>query len=185
MKKNFVFKTLFVLVALVAVLFVVPSCDKVKDLAEFDVPYTLPDVHFTIDSVDYLPKTEQLLVQQTMTLNVDSIIQEHGLDGIGETQFEYIRLAVESPAWVNFSWLNSARVTVSAQGLSETQIAAIASISPDGRSVDLQLSNTDVSSTISTGSFVLKVYGDITPPLPAGTIGLLLRSKIKMTVQPV
>ncbi|MHC1778523.1 MAG: hypothetical protein AB9834_24195 [Lentimicrobium sp.] len=185
MKKNFVFTTTLIIVAVIAAVITIPSCDKVKDLAEFDIAYTLPDVEFTIDSVDYLPKTEQLLAQQTLTLNVDSIIQEHGLDGIGETQFEYVRLSVVSPAWVNFSWLNSARVTVSAQGLSETQVAAIASISPDGRTVDLQLSNTDVSSTISTGSFILRVYGDITPPLPAGTIGLLLSSKIKMTVQPI
>lgn len=185
MKRNFILKTVLVMVAFVAAILVVTSCDKVKDLAEFDVPYTLPDARFTLDSVDYLPKTEQLLVQQTMTLNVDSIIEKHGLDGIGETQFEYVRLEVESPAWVNFSWLNSARVTVSAEGLSETQVAAVTSVNPDGRSVDLQLSNTDVSSTISTGSFVLRVYGDITPPLPAANITLLLKSKIIMTVQPI
>lgn len=185
MKRKVDFKTVFVVAAFVAAIMVVPSCDKVKDLAEFDISYTLPDARFTLDSLDYLPKTEQLLVQQTMTLNVDSIIEKHGLDGIGDTQFEYVRLEVESPAWVNFSWLNSARVTVSAQGLSETQVAAVTSISPDGRAVDLQLSNTNVSSTISTGSFVLRVYGDITPPLPAANITLLLTSKIKMTVQPI
>lgn len=185
MKRNVDFKTVLVIVAFVVAILVVPSCDKVKDMAEFDISYALPDARFTLDSVDYLPKTEQLLVQQTITLNVDSIIEEHNLDGIGETQFEYIKLEVESPAWVNFSWLNSARVTVSAEGLSETQVAAVTSVNPDGRSVDLQLSNTNVSSTISTGSFELRVYGDITPPLPAANITLLLTSKIKMTVQPI
>jgi hypothetical protein len=185
MRRSFVFKTLLIATAFIAAILVVPSCDKVKDLAEFDISYALPDARFTLDSVNYLPKAEQLLVQQTMTLNVDSIIEKHNLNGIGETQFEYIRLEVESPAWVNFSWLNSARVTVSAEGLSETQVAAVTSINPDGRSVDLQLSNTNVSSTISTGIFVLRVYGDITPPLPAANITLLLKSKIKMTVQPI
>jgi hypothetical protein len=185
MKRSFVFQTVLIAVAFITAILVVPSCDKVKDLAEFDISYTLPDARFTLDSVDYLPKTEQLLVQQTLTLNVDSIIEKHGLDGIGETQFEYVRLEVESPAWVNFSWLNSARVTVSTQGLSETQVAAVTSVNPDGRSVDLQLSNTNVSSTISTGSFILRVYGDVTPPLPAASITLLLKSKIKMTVQPI
>ncbi len=185
MKRNFVFKTVLIAATFIAAFLVISSCDKVKDLAEFDISYPLPDARFTLDSVNYLPKTEQLLVQQTMTLNVDSIIEKHDLDGIGETQFEYIKLEVESPAWVNFSWLNSARVTVSTQGLSETQVAAVTSISPDGRSVDLQLSNTNVSSTISTGSFILRVYGDVTPPLPAASITLLLKSKIKMTVQPI
>jgi hypothetical protein len=185
MKRSFVFKTVLIATAFIAATLIVPSCDKVKELAEFDISYILPDARFTLDSVDYLPKTEQLLVQQTMTLNVDSIIEKHGLDGIGETKFEYVRLEVESPAWVNFSWLNSARVTVSAQSLSETHVAAVTSVNPDGRSVDLQLSNTNVSSTISTGSFILRVYGDVTPPLPAANITLLLKSKIKMTVQPI
>ncbi|MFH1121362.1 MAG: hypothetical protein V1775_16205 [Bacteroidota bacterium] len=185
MKKINLISVLTFALALIAALIIVPSCDKVKELAEFDIDYTLPDAHFTIDSVDHLPKAEKLLLQQTMTVNVDSIIDEHNLDGIGETQFEYVRLEIESPAWVNFSWLNSARVTVSSQGLNETEVATITSVSPGGRTAELQLKNTDVSSTISTGSFVLKVYGDVTPPLPAGSIGLVLKSKIKMTVQPL
>jgi len=182
--KPFIKISVFALAGL-AFIFSAVSCDKVKDLAKFDIAYTLPSVSFTIDSVDHLPKVEQLLAQQTLSLNVDSIIQKHNLDGIGEVGFEYVTLEIESPAGVNFSWLNSARVTVSAEGLQETQIAQVASISPDGRSVDLQLQNTDVSAVISTGSFVLRVYGDITPPLPAATIGMLLKSKLKMTVQPL
>ena len=176
MKKIALFRILPLMLFVVAAV-AVTSCDKVKDLAEFDIPYTLPDARFSIDSVNYL--------QQTMTLNVDSIIDANNLDGIGETQFEYVRLEIETPNWVNFSWLTSARVTVSAQGLAETQVAAISSVSPDGRTAELQLSNTDVSSTISNGSFVIKVYGNVTPPLPAGTINLVLKSKIKMTVQPL
>lgn len=185
MKKINLLRIIPMMVAMALAVVVVSSCDKVKDLAEFDIPYTLPDAHFSIDSVNYLPKTEQLLLQQTMTLNVDSIIDANNLDGIGETQFEYVRLEIETPTWVNFSWLTSARVTVSAQGLAETQVAEITSVSPDGRTAELQLSNTDVSSTISNGSFVIKVYGNVTPPLPAGTINLVLKSKIKMTVQPL
>ncbi|MCO5266422.1 MAG: hypothetical protein M9948_11145 [Lentimicrobium sp.] len=182
-------KNLFRAMALVAVIATSSvfmfSCDKVKELAEFDVAYTLPDVHFSIDSTNYLPKTEQLLIEQTLTLNVDSIIQKHNLDGIGETGFEYVRLVIEDPDNVNFSWLNSSRVTVSAQNLAETQVAAITTVNPDGRTLDLQLTNTNVSSVISTGTFVLRVYADFTPPLPVATIGLALQSRIKMTVQPL
>lgn len=185
MKKSNIFGFALVVVVIVATLFIVLSCEKVKDLAKFDIAYTLPDARFTIDSLNYLPKSEQLMFQQTMNVNVDSIINKHNLDGIGNVQFEYVRLEVETPLWVNFSWLNSARATVSAQGLNETQVAAITSVSPDGRSVEMQLSNTDVSSTISTGSFVLRLYGDVSPPLPAANIGLILKSKIKMTVQPI
>ncbi|NTW24552.1 MAG: hypothetical protein HGA37_07630 [Lentimicrobium sp.] len=185
MRKGLVLKVAAFAVLIVTAVFMVSSCDKVKELAEFDIAYTLPDVHFTIDSVDYLPKTERLLYQQTMSLNVDSIIQKHNLDGIGETQFEYVRLEIETPAWVKFSWLRSARATVSAAGLSETEVAVVTTINPDGRSVELQLTNTNVSSTISTGSFVLRLYGDLTPPLPAAVIGLVIKSKLKMTVKPV
>lgn len=185
MKPTLLLKSVAVAFFLMATLLINSSCEKVKDLAAFDIAYTLPDVHFTIDSADYLPKSELLLIQQTLTLNVDSIVEQHGIDGIGHTGFEYVRLEVETPAWVNFNWLNSARVTVSAQGLSETEIAVVTSVAQDGRSIELQLSNADVSSTISTGSFVLRVYGDLNPPLPAANIGLVLKSKINMTVQPL
>lgn len=185
MKKDLFLKVAALVVLISTAVFIAPSCEKVKELAEFDIAYPLPDVHFTIDSVDYLPKAERLLYQQTMTLNVDSIIQKHDLDGIGKTQFEYVRLEVETPAWVNFSWLNSARATVSATGLSETEVAVVTTINPDGRSVELQLTNTNVSATISTGSFVLRLYGDVRPPLPAAVIRLVIKSKLKMTVKPV
>lgn len=161
------------------------SCDKVKELAEFDISYNNPDIRFTIDSLDYLPKSERLLVQQTLSVNIDSIIQKHELEGIKNASFEQVRLEVESPPQVNFNWLNSARVTVSATGLTETQIAATGAFSPDGRAVDLELSNLQVLSFISAGPFTLRVYGDINPPLPANLIVLLLKTKIKMTVQPV
>lgn len=163
----------------------IPSCDKVKELAEFDISYDNPEIRFVIDSLDYLPKSERLLVQQTLSINIDSIIQKHDLEGIKKASFEQVRLEVESPPQVNFNWLNSARVTVSAAGLTETQIAATGTISPDGRTVDLELSNLEVLSFISAGPFTLRVYGNINPPLPVNMIVLLLKTKIKMTVQPV
>lgn len=162
-----------------------PSCDKVKELAEFDINYDNPDIRFTIDSLDYLLKSESLLVEETLSINIDSIIQKHELEGIRNASFEQVRLEVETPPQVNFNWLNSARVTVSATGLTETQIAATVAISPDGRAVDLELGNMDVLSFISAGPFTLRVYGSINPPLPANMVVLLLKTKIKMTVQPV
>jgi hypothetical protein len=161
------------------------SCEKVKDLAKFDITYSNPDIRFTLDSMDYLPKSEKLLLEQTLTVNIDSIIAKHELDGIENAKFEQVSIEIESPAQANFNWLTSARATVSAQGINETEVAATTSIAADGRSVDLTLSNTEVISQISTGSFTLRLYGNVTPPLPAGTLMMLIKSKIKMTVKPL
>ena len=65
-----------------------PSCDKVKELAEFDINYDNPDIRFTLDSLDYLPKSESLLVEETLSINIDSIIQKHELEGIRNASFE-------------------------------------------------------------------------------------------------
>lgn len=161
------------------------SCEKVKDLARFDITYSNPDIRFTLDSIDYLPKSEKLLLERTLSVNIDSIIAKHELDGIENAKFDQVKIEIESPAQANFNWLTSARATVSAEGISETEVAATTAIAADGRSVDLTVSNTEVISQISTGSFTLRLYGNVTPPLPAGTLTLLIKSKIKMTVKPL
>lgn len=161
------------------------SCEKVKDLAKFDITYSNPDIRFTLDSIDYLPKSEKLLLERTLSINIDSIITKHELDGIENAKFDQVKIEIESPAQANFNWLTSARATVNAQGINETEVAATTSIAADGRSVDLTLSNTEVISQISTGSFTLRLYGNVTPPLPAGTLTMLIKSKIKMTVKPL
>lgn len=184
MKTQTIFRSFALVLTLVfAVAF--SSCEKVKDLAKFDISYSNPDVRFTLDSLDYMPKSEVLLHQVTLNVNLDSIIAKYELDGIENAKFESVKIEIESPASANFSWLTSARVTLSTQGVNETEVAATTSISPDGRSADIAVTNTEVISQISGGVFTLKLYGSITPPLPAVSIGMLLKSKIKMTVKPL
>lgn len=161
------------------------SCEKVKKLAEFDVSYDLPDVRFTLDSIDFFNKTEHLLLSHPGTINIDSIVEEYNISGISSIKFEFIRLEIESPEQVDLSWLNSSRISMSAESVSETQIAEIVSISPGTRMAEYELSDTNVEPIMSTGEFIMNVYGDVSPPIPAENMVLVMKSKIKIRVQPV
>lgn len=161
------------------------SCEKIEDLASFDITYANPDLTFNLDSMAYQPKSETILYQKTLSINLDSIINKHELDGVENAKFETVLLKIESPDNVNFNWLTSGRVTVSSLDLSETEIASTPSIPNNSRSIEFILTNKEILSTIKGDSFTLKLYGNVSPPIPIKTLQLVLESKIKMKVMPL
>jgi hypothetical protein len=181
------FNTRFTFVIILAIFFgcSFSSCEKIEDLASFDITYSNPDLGFTVDSVAFLQKSEVLLFQKILSINIDSIISKHELDGIENAQFETVMLNIESPDGVNFNWFTSGRVTVSSMDLSETEIASTTSVPNDSRSIEFVLTNKEVLSTIKADRFTLKLYGKVAPPIPARTLQMVLESKIKMRVLPL
>jgi hypothetical protein len=185
MRKKVFLKVAIIVVVMITTFTVFSSCEKVKKLAEFDISYDLPDVRFTLDSVDFFTKTEHLLLSHPGNINIDSIVEEYNISGISSIKFEYIRLEIESPEQADLSWLNSSRITMSAESVEETQIADISSISPGTRMAEYELSDTNVEPVMSTGHFILNVYGDVSPPIPVENMVLVMKSKIIIRVQPV
>ena len=181
------FKTRFAILILLATFFgnSFSSCEKIEDLASFDITYSNPNLMFSVDSMAYLPKSEVILFRKTLSINIDSIISKHELDGIENAKFETVILEIESPDNGNFNWLSTGRVTVSAMDLSETEIASTTSIPTDSRSIEFVLTNKEVLSTIKADSFTLKLYGDVAPPIPVKTLQMVLESKIKMRALPL
>ncbi len=181
------FYTRFTILIILAIFFgsSFSSCEKIEDLASFNITYSNPDLTFTLDSMAYPPKSEVILFQKILSINIDSIISKHELDGIENAKFETVMLQIESPDNVNFNWLTSGRVTVSSLDLSETEIASTTSIPNNSRSIEFILTNKEVLSTIKADSFTLKLYGNVTPPIPVKTLQMVLESKIKMRVLPL
>jgi hypothetical protein len=180
-----ILKVVFVIMVIITGITVLSSCEKVKKLAEFDVSYALPDVRFTLDSIDFFSKTEHLLLSHPAYINIDSIVEEYNISGISKIKFEYVRIEIESPEQVDLSWLNSSRITLSAESVEETQIAQLSSLSPGSRMAEFELSDTNVEPVMSTGHFMMNVYGDVSPPIPAENMVLLMKSKIIIRVQPI
>ena len=182
MKSKSAWITLFLLLGAASVFFLLPSCDKVKEATKIKVKYKLPDHCFTLDSLSHL-KTEQLLFSESYTANIDSILGANsGL--LGGISFYQLRLTVVSPDWVTLDWLSSARITVTATGASPIEVATTTTINPLTRSVDFEVKNLDLASSIN-GPFVLDMYGNLTGPIPAGSIQMLLESGIQVTINPL
>ena len=164
------------------------SCEKVKDLASFDITYPLPTLRFSLDSTTYQPRTEMLLYRGSMSFNLDSIINKYKLDGIENAKFESVVLEIELPATdgANFNWLTSVRMSVSANDAAEeTEIAFKNDIPANLRIVEMEATNADIAPIIKQRSFNFKIYGSIAPPLPAQTLDLVLNASIKLRVRPL
>ena len=164
------------------------SCEKVKDLASFDITYPLPTLKFSLDSTTYQPRTEMLLYSGEVSINLDSIINIYKLDGIEKANFESIVLEIELPDAIkaNFNWLNSIRMSVSANDAGdETKIAFKNDIPANLRILEMEATHADITPLIKQRSFNLRIYGDIAPPLPVQSLDLMLKSSIKLRVAPL
>jgi hypothetical protein len=174
--------TLVILLSVVTVFFLLPSCDKVKDATQVKVKYDLPDSYFTVDSLAPL-KAERMLFSQTFTANIDSIVNANS-GSLGKASFYLVRLSIVSPQWVTFDWLNSARATITPQNGLPIEVATTTSVNSTARTVEFEVMNLDVASKVN-GPFLLNIYGDLNGPIPAATIQMLLESGIEVAISPI
>jgi len=159
-----------------------PSCSKLKEAAQIKVNYLLPDRLFTVDSLSHL-KTEQVLFSQTFNANIDSIATANS-GSIKNASFYQLQLSIVSPASVTFSWLTSARITITPAGGAPIEVATTTSINSTARSVDFVVKNLDVASNIN-GPFVMTIYGNLNGNLPVSSILMNLGSGIQVTISPL
>lgn len=182
MKTKLAFSAFLLLFGVGLVFFLLPSCDKVQEATNIKVKFALPDRTFTIDSISHL-KTEQNLFSQTYNVNIDSILgANQGL--LGNVSFYQLQLTVVTPTWVTLNWINSGRITITPAGGSPIEVATTAAIDTLARTINFEVKNLDVAANI-TGPFVIDLYGDLSGPIPTGSIQMLLESGIEVTVNPL
>lgn len=164
-------------------LFLLSSCEKLKEATTFKVKYDLPDSHFSIDTSTLL-KTEMVLYSQSYpAVNIDSIAGK--ISGLVEkVTFYKLRFSVVSPEMAKINWLNSARVTVSQDGGLPIDIAISGTINPTQNFVDFKVNDTDIYSTIKK-PFVITVYGSLNGNIPNLPMEMLLESGIEITISPL
>ena len=164
------------------------SCEKIKDLASFDITYPLPNLRFSLDSTTYQPKAEMLLYRGSISINLDSIINTYELDGIENAKFESIVLEIELPTTdrENFNWLTSVRMSVSANDTGDETVIAIKNDIPANlRTIEMETTQADIAPMVKQRSFNLRIYGSIAPPLPVQSMDVVLKSSIKLRVAPL
>ena len=182
MKAKFSLIALVVLLSAGTIFLAFPSCSKVKDATSFKVKRRLPDRTFTIDSISHL-KTEQLLYSESYNANIDSILgANNGL--LGNVTFYLFQVSVVSPSWVTLDWLSSGRITLVPASGTPIEVATTTSIDPLTKTINFQIKNLDVASGIN-GPFTLNMYGNLTGPIPTGSIQMLLQSGLEITINPL
>ncbi|PKP27553.1 MAG: hypothetical protein CVU06_01705 [Bacteroidetes bacterium HGW-Bacteroidetes-22] len=178
---------------IVAAAFLTTSCEKVKDLTSFSVSLPSPEHQFTLDSADYTLKSiasETLFTYQHITVNIDSILNAHGVSSATITNGNITNVVVTIllPEDKNFDWLGSARLVAGTdlQTLSAgTQIARTGTIAPGSISLSLILDNAAITNLINNNNFYLGLYGTLLGPLPASQLTLSLNSTLVFTISPL
>ncbi len=181
-------KTIFILMP-VLILIVIVGCDKINDLAKFDVKMNLPTQHFTLNRPEV--KSTQALVDLfydfNVTINLDSIMEANGLSNIGieNGMITKALLTITDPENANLNFLSSARLVLFEATGAQTQVAHTGNISPDAKSVELILDAADLSTLIKNKNFNGRIYLTVDPELMPPTAGFALTQSIKFTVNPL
>jgi len=162
------------------------SCEKIKEAAEFDVLYSVPEVQVTVDST-ILEVTDNALVilEKNISIDLDSIRQKHSLESFEEAMFDYIRIELVSPANADLKWISSLRAVVWDANSGEREVATYNSNGEAVKNIDMVLQNVSVKDYIMNQNFTLRIYATTAPPLVAPEVTFKLKSRIRITVQPL
>jgi len=170
----------FLLIAGISI-FLLPSCDKLKEATTFKVKYDLPDMNYTIDSLSLL-KTEMALYSQSYSINIDSIAgTRNGL--VERVSFYKMRFSIVTPESAKLHWLNSARITVTPDGGSPVDLATSGTINPAENFIDFKVNDYDMVSAMKK-PFLLTIYGNLNGTIPDLPMEMLMESGIEITMSP-
>jgi hypothetical protein len=178
--------TFVLLLGIASAIIMLPSCEKAKELAKFDVKMTLPTVSVPITQAEKSGLTEQYF-QFSQYVNVDSIKAAHGLSNLtlenGTVTGAIV--TITAPTGANLAFLNSARVTLFTTANNELQIGHTGTVNPAENSVQLILDVADITPFLSNQVFSGRLYYDVNYALlPAPTVLLGLANTVQFTVSP-
>ena len=174
--------TLSLLLGTAILLFLLPSCDEIKEATTFKIKYDLPDNRYTLDQSTFL-KTEMILFSQNYpAVNIDSIVGTHtGL--VDKVTFYKLKFSIVTPETATINWLTSARITVNTDGGLPVEIATSPTINATDRSIDFLVTDTDILSTIKK-PYIITLYGNLNRNIPVLPMEVLMQSGIEITVSP-
>lgn len=166
--------------------FLLLGCDKIKDAAKFDILYNIPDARFTVDSNTVeLAGNEELMLEKSIRISVDSLKSKHDIKNIDEAKIDFIRLEIETPPGANLDWIQSIRASVVSETLPELFVASKENNTPGAVTLDLNIEQERITSYLLEESFSIRIYAKVLPPLSVEEITLQLKSRIRITVQPI
>lgn len=181
---------IFSFLAVSTVMVLAPSCEKVKDIAKFDVRMDLPAQNFDINkpAAKSLHGPVDQYYDFDVTVNLDSIQQKHNLSsfGIENGKITKVLVSITAPEEADFSFLISARLVLFEPNAQEIQVAHTGNINPQAKQIELILDNADITALIKMKNFVGRLYYTIDPELMAWqNVSLQLIETVQFTVAPL
>jgi len=186
MKAKIVF-SLF-MVVMVPLIFL-SSCSNFKNLAAFDVAYTMPRTTFTFTPVPLKAGGEQLLYSGSVAANLDSIMNSHGVSSgiVGNTFFTKCSITIQSPSTLTFDWLQSARAEISLNpDFSPSQeVGSVTNTTPQAKTVVLVLNNTNIRPYLGSRFFYFRVFGVLNGTVPSQFVQMYMDGQLQMHIEPL
>lgn len=172
-----------IIMLLIIILF---GCERIKNAAEFDILYAVPQTQITVDStILEAAGNEVMVLERTLHISLDSLRRRHNLDSFEEAKFDYIRLEVDAPSDANLRWIQNLTATVIASGISETEVANYVSDGTVDKTIDMALEEAPITPFLMAETFKIRIYARVAPPLPASVVTMNLNARIRITVQPI
>jgi len=178
---------LLLLVVLVPILYFT-SCSRLKNLAAFDVSYTLPRTTFTYTPTSY-KDGEQLLFSDHIEANLDSILNANGVSSgiVGNTTFTRCSITIIEPSDMTFGWLQSARGEISqnADFSPAQEVGYVTNNDPDAKTVVLTLNNTNIRPYLGNKYFYFRIFGVLNGPVPGNWAKMYIDGQLLMHIEPL
>jgi hypothetical protein len=175
------------IIALIPLIYL-SSCSKFQDLAAFDVRYTIPRTTFTYTPAPF-KSGEQLLYSGSVTANLDSIMNSHGVSSgiIGATTFTRCSITMVQPTDQTFSWLHSARGEISqnADFTPVQEVGYVVNTDTTATTVILTLNNVNIRPYLGARQFYFRVFGVLNGPLPVDWVEMYIDGQLLMHVEPL
>lgn len=185
-------KTRLSLITSMAILFPVlyfSSCNNIKELAAFDVIYTLPPTSFTYVPSAFKGGGEELLFSDAIEANLDSILEANGFSTgvVGNTQFIECTVSIAQPSELTFGWLQSARGEISSNAdfSPAYEIGSVVNNDPNATTVVLLVNNTNIRPFLGSKFFYFRVFGVLSGPVPSEFVELVVEGKLLMHLEPL
>lgn len=165
------------------------SCNNIRELAAFDVIYTLPTTTYVYTPAGLKGDGEELLYSGAIGANLDSILNANGFDAgvVGNTQFIECTVSIVQPSGLTFGWLHSARGEISGnQDFNPSnEVGWVVNDDPEATTVVLVLNSVNIRPFLGARFFYFRVFGVLNGPVPAGWVEMAINGKLRMHLEPL
>ena len=136
------------------------SCDKVENLAKFDVKMDLPSLNFNLVASAKNSSTQEYYKDFNVYLNLDSIQEAHSLNSfsIENGKLTKATLRIIYPAGANFQFLINSRLVLFNSSNQEMQVAHTGNINANATEIELILDTADLTSLFKMKHYTGRIY---------------------------